>query len=173
MLRNQQKRNPSKKNKSSRQTLLTAPSNPNFNRRRPKFLQPGSHLNPSLQNMFDLGYFTGPPETVPTGWSEVDEDRVYPTLASRNPQLRRNEDTESSNEFDRTSIRAGSEISNDDDEHPSNTMSSVTRMNEESSEEDEDPIRTRVSVPIFVTLLILLVFSFSLGSMMKVVLTQD
>jgi ubiquitin carboxyl-terminal hydrolase 4/11 len=88
--------------------------------------------------MFDLGYFTGPAGSTPTGWSEVDEDRTYPTIASRNPRLQRNEDDESVNEFDRSSTLTGSETSNDDDELPTNTITSVTRMNDESSEEDED-----------------------------------
>lgn len=88
--------------------------------------------------MFDLGYFTAPGKSVPTGWSEVDEEKVYPSLASRNPQLQRDEEVDSGNEFDRSSTRTGSEISNEDDEPPSNPISSVTRMEEESSEEDED-----------------------------------
>ena len=88
--------------------------------------------------MFDLGYFTGPAGSISTGWSEVDEERTYPTIASRNPRPQQNEDAESVNEFDRSSTLTGSETSNDDDELPANTITSVTRMNEESSEEDED-----------------------------------
>jgi ubiquitin carboxyl-terminal hydrolase 4/11/15 len=118
-------------------TAATQTSKPSFNRRRPKFLQPGSYLNPALQNMFDLGYFSGPKDSVPTGWSEVDEDRNYPSIASRNPRLQRTYEDESGNDFDMANGRTGSESSNDDDQYPSNTLSSATRMNDESSEEDE------------------------------------
>ena len=103
--------------------------------------------------MFDLGYFTGSKELVPSGWNIVDDDKTYPTLSSRNPQLQQSLDEESGNDYDMTNGRAGSESSTDEDNYSSNHFSSNTRMTEEeTSDEDElvsNPQPPRVSPPIF------------------------
>ena len=113
---------------------------PIFRTRRPKFLQPGSYLNPQFQNMFILGYFSTQKELVPTGWNAIDEDKEYPTLASRNPQLPQAYEDESETDLDITSRRAGSEGSNDDDSgHNYSFEPSRTRMAQES-EEDEPTV---------------------------------
>jgi hypothetical protein len=108
-----------------------------FNKRRPKFMQPGSFLDPGFQNLFDLGYFQGVKELVPTGWGQVDDEKTYPTLASRNPQLQQTIEDESSTEYDMANGQTGSESSNEDDPFHRDAFSSTTRMNEESSDEDE------------------------------------
>lgn len=106
----------------------------NFNKRRPKFIKSEFHLNPVLQNIFDIGYFTGPVGTFPTGWSDVSEDQTYPSITSRLPRAQQDEDAESGNEFGST--RTGSESSVEDDEPQSNEISNMTGMAEESSDED-------------------------------------
>jgi ubiquitin carboxyl-terminal hydrolase 4/11 len=109
--------------------------------------------------MFDLGYFTGSKELVPSGWNIVDDDKTYPTLSSRNPQLQQSHDDESGNDYDMTDGRAGSESSNDGDNYSSNHFSDNTRMTEEeTSDEDElvsNPQPPRVSQLIFPSLGIL------------------
>ncbi|KAG9244656.1 hypothetical protein BJ878DRAFT_542082 [Calycina marina] len=107
--------------------------------RRPKFLEPGTLLKPELQNMFQLKYFKGNNQLLPTGWTAVDEDKTYPTLASRVPQVEVDEPVRQSD---------GSEPESDEDED--DHVASATRMMEESSDEDElsGPTPPRVALPL-------------------------
>jgi ubiquitin carboxyl-terminal hydrolase 4/11/15 len=100
-------------------------------------LQPGSYLAPELQNLFTLGYFQGVIELVPTGWNQIDEDKTFPTLASRSPQLAQAED--SGTDFDTPSGQTGSETS-DDNHFNANAFGTTTRMNEEEEETSEDEL---------------------------------
>ncbi|KAH7348660.1 hypothetical protein BKA65DRAFT_264222 [Rhexocercosporidium sp. MPI-PUGE-AT-0058] len=101
-----------------------------FNRRRPAFMKPGSHLNGSLQNMFELCYGGNGKEMIPTGFTTVDEETKYPTIASRIRHIHEQHDNDSAHGYDAADSPSGSESS------PSN--SARTRMNDESSDEDED-----------------------------------
>jgi ubiquitin carboxyl-terminal hydrolase 4/11/15 len=117
---------------------LTAPCHSKscliFNKRRPKFMQPGAFIDGQFQNMFELCYFSTN-EFVPAGWQAVDEDKSFPRISSRNPQLHQVDEPE--DDHDMTNGRAASESSNEDDRFHPETFSSTTRMNEESSDEDE------------------------------------
>jgi ubiquitin carboxyl-terminal hydrolase 4/11/15 len=113
-------------------------------------MEPGSVLAPEFNDVFHLGYFQGTKELVPTGWGQVDDEKTYPTLASRKPQLQQTIENESSPEYDMTTGQAGSESSNEEDPlNQDTTISSATRMTEESSDEDDMPpipvINNRVS----------------------------
>ena len=110
---------------------------PTFNKRRPKFLDPSVYLTPSLQNMFELCYFTNSKEMIPSGWMAVDEDKTYPSLSSRNPQVQQPVDNDSENGYEGSHSRAESESSDDNGYH-GNAYSNTTRMTEETSEEEED-----------------------------------
>jgi hypothetical protein len=107
-----------------------------FNKRRPKFVEPGSYLNPSLQNMFALGYFSGSKEMIPSGWNVVDDDKTYPSLESRAPPLAQSFG-DSPDGFESSNGRSRSESSVEDDTFQSGPYSTQTRMNDESSSEDE------------------------------------
>lgn len=110
----------------------------NFNKRRPKFLEPGTWLPGEFQNLFDLCYLSGSgKELIPTGWNVLDEDKAYPRLASRNPQVSQNAD-ELDDDFEMTNGRAASHSSNEDSDSRIGTLSGTTRMvDEEESDEDE------------------------------------
>jgi hypothetical protein len=84
---------------------------------------------------------------VPTGWTAVDDDKTYLPLEDRVPKGKRPPGNDSE-EFEMESPRANSESSNENDSSPSDVKSNQTRMNEESSEEDElvRPQPTRVSL---------------------------
>ena len=152
MLQSQQAQVLGKKNMPHhpRSTLTGLPYSPlSFNKRRPKFIQPGSHLNPVLQNMFDIGYFQGPVGTFPTGWNDVDEDKVYTSITSRIPHVQQDEDVESGNEIEEHGNRSESDSSNEDEEQVPHVTSGMTRMAEESSDEDPIPPPRRVSAISF------------------------
>lgn len=124
-------------------------SKPIFNKRRPKFMERGSFLLPDMQNLFDLGYFQGTKETVPTGWQQVDDDKTFPTLASRNPQLQQQTTEE---DYEMESGQNGSESGNEDNPfHQSDreAFSSTTHMNEDSSEEEPSNPPERVSLNLY------------------------
>ena len=116
-----------------------------FNKRRPKFVVPGAWLDPQMQNLFEMHYFQGSKELVPTGWQAVDEDKTYPTLSSRNVQQPSDVDQESTNDFEMTSGPAGSESSDEDDDSSSPGFDSSTRIVDESSEDEHsNPIGSSV-----------------------------
>lgn len=85
--------------------------------------------------MFDLRYYPGNKEIIPCGWQSIDEDKTYPLLSSRNPQVQQSPESESGDDYDMTNNRA-SETSDEDENSNSNEVS-TTRMTEESSDEDE------------------------------------
>ncbi|PHH72855.1 hypothetical protein CDD80_4211 [Ophiocordyceps camponoti-rufipedis] len=110
-----------------------------FSRRRPRFADPDVFLDPELQNLFELSYFRqdsdGP---IPTAWSTFDNETVLDKMSDRVPA-------------DRASIGSpdstisGNEDSSNADEAAAEA--SVTRMTEESSDEDACPA-ARVRTPI-------------------------
>lgn len=108
-----------------------------------------------LQNMFDIGYFSVPAGSFPTGWSEVDDDKTYPNISSRIPRREQDEEAESGNEFERKSPRTESESSNEDEDQPSNIIPSMTRMTEESSDEDATLPQRRVRVFFYSDMLLI------------------
>jgi ubiquitin carboxyl-terminal hydrolase 4/11/15 len=90
--------------------------------------------------MFDIGYFAGSKEMIPSGWNVVDEDKNYPSISTRNPQVYQPVEEDPGNGFE--DGRAGSESSEDGlySNGTSNGFSSTTRMVEETSDEDDDVI---------------------------------
>jgi ubiquitin carboxyl-terminal hydrolase 4/11/15 len=90
--------------------------------------------------MFTLNYFATK-EMIPTGWNTIDEDKTYPALASRapEPQIR----DSSLDSYD--DGRSGSTSDADDDSGQQNGILGQTRMNEESS--DEDDVAAAPTVP--------------------------
>jgi ubiquitin carboxyl-terminal hydrolase 4/11/15 len=114
-----------------------------FNTRRPKFLAPGTFLDPSLQNMFAVGFFSVAKEMIPTGWNVVDEDKIYPNINTRAPQQPEALEDEARSEAHSSNGLPRSE-SGEDDEYSSNGVTTATRMVEES-DEDEDAAPPPVS----------------------------
>lgn len=105
-----------------------------FNKRRPKFVSPNSHLKPELQNMFEVGFFGTRKNMINTGWNVVTESQVFPKISSRNPQLQSDEGSVSGFEDSRASSESPENSVLDGDHGV------VTRMNDESeSEEDACP----------------------------------
>jgi len=110
-----------------------------FNHKRPKWVDPAEFLDPELQNLFDLSYFAESSTAVPTGWNSTTEDRALPRLSTRQPkvpswdvEMRSPEPVDGSDE-------SGS------DESGTAPTNVVTRMAEESSEEDSDFPKHKVS----------------------------
>ena len=98
--------------------------------------------------MFEVGYFAGSKEMIPSGWNVVDEDKTYPSISSRNPQIPQPIDEDSGNGFE--DGRVGSESSEEDLYSSSrNGFSSTTRTVDETSDEDDEaipPLIPRVSL---------------------------
>lgn len=78
--------------------------------------------------MFQLKYFRNSNHLLPTGWAEVDENQAYPSLASRAPQIHDGESVPSTD---------STESESDEDEDQPTNIYGATRMNDESSDEDE------------------------------------
>lgn len=103
-----------------------------FNTRRPKFANPDSFLDPKLQNLFELCYFSSDTDgVVPTGWSNVDGTCALPKLSDRVP------DADQASPESLNSTASGNEDSSNEDEKELD--SPQTRMTEESSDEDASP----------------------------------
>ncbi|KAF5978409.1 hypothetical protein FCOIX_5922 [Fusarium coicis] len=106
-----------------------------FNKSRPRFIDPDSFLEPELQNLFDLCYFTDKAYSgdVPTGWSNVDHHQLLPKLSDRIPQLPPDDDDTASRD-DESSTPSNEDVSSNDESIKAETTQ--TRMVEESSEEE-------------------------------------
>ncbi|KAI6351222.1 hypothetical protein MCOR25_010065 [Pyricularia grisea] len=104
-----------------------------FNSRRPKWVNPNEYLPPDFQNLFDLSYFSDPDAGIPSGWQAV-SDNPLPSLASRMPP-------QSVDEEMRSPSAAGNDSSSEESAkaraQPSIDTAELTRMADESSEEEE------------------------------------
>jgi ubiquitin carboxyl-terminal hydrolase 4/11/15 len=107
-----------------------------FNNQRPKFINPDCFLEPELQNLFDLRYFTdgSADNGVPTGWSSTDRFEQLPKLSDRMPQQTAEDDEDEPSPESWNSTASGNDESSNEDD--SKTEMGQTRMVEESSEED-------------------------------------
>lgn len=125
-----------------------------FRSRRPKWVDPKEYLDPGFQNLFELSYFPGTKELVPVGWNSVDEDKDYPKLSSRDPQLRYSlqADDQPQDDFSMPNGRTQSEASSDAGEEVAPQLVTPAQMTEESTDEDEPaptPSISKVSINLF------------------------
>ncbi len=110
-----------------------------FKKRRPKWVNPLTFLDPEFQNLFDLSYFGEPSSTVPTGWNSITDDNILPRLSSREPKVPASD----------VEMRSPGPVDggSDDSESEGSTRAPpeiVTRMAEESSGEDSDFPKAKV-----------------------------
>ncbi|KAM0559638.1 hypothetical protein ACHAPJ_004162 [Fusarium lateritium] len=113
-----------------------------FNSKRPKFVDPDGFLDPELQNLFELCYFSDGSQStgVPTGWSSVDNNRHLNKLSDRIPEPEVDDEDAASRDDD-SSTPSGNDDDSTNDESPK-VESSQTRMAAESSEEEvQEPQR--------------------------------
>ncbi|KAK4169407.1 ubiquitin carboxyl-terminal hydrolase [Cladorrhinum sp. PSN259] len=97
-----------------------------FNKRRPKWIDPQEFLPANLQNLFNMCYFQDGSGGIPTGWQSANHGNQYPSLSSRLPKP-----IVSDVEMRSPGSWEGSEGSGSDDTAP------VTRMNDESDAEED------------------------------------
>jgi ubiquitin carboxyl-terminal hydrolase 4/11 len=104
-----------------------------FNNKRPKWVSPLEFLDPELQNMFDLSYFAESATIVPTGWNSTPEDRPLPRLTTRQPKA-----VVSDVDMQSPETADGSDESGSEGSAGAVPTAVVTRMADESSDEDSD-----------------------------------
>ncbi|KAL2130537.1 hypothetical protein VTI74DRAFT_6258 [Chaetomium olivicolor] len=103
-----------------------------FRQQRPQWVNPSEFLEPELQNLFDLSYWSEPDTLVPTGWNSTSDDGKLPLLSSRLPKM-----AASDVEMRSPGPADGSDESSDNESGRAE-MSEVTRMADEFSDEDSD-----------------------------------
>ncbi|ROT35882.1 UCH-domain-containing protein, partial [Sodiomyces alkalinus F11] len=116
-----------------------------YNAQRPKWVSRKHHLPAQLQNLFELSFLqdrSGDP--LPSGWHCFDDKREFPRLSTRAP-------ADSPSEQDANSPGAwtngadSDNESNSDQQSPATasaaTVSAQTRMNDESSDDGDVPIK--------------------------------
>lgn len=84
--------------------------------------------------MFVLNYMPAGTDTIPSGWSSVDEDKSYPALSTRAPQPSQLDGRSSNGSIDQQGSDSG------DDDNGYRPVSAPTRMVEEESDEDDDDL---------------------------------
>ncbi|OTB08608.1 hypothetical protein M426DRAFT_262093 [Hypoxylon sp. CI-4A] len=105
-----------------------------FSHKRPYWIDTTKFLPPRLQNLFELGTYSEAGAWLPTGMNGVDEGKSYQRLSLRIPL----ESPSSEDQLDTaTNGTASNEESSSDEAPRRSSDNSLTRMNEES--EDEDP----------------------------------
>lgn len=99
----------------------SAPTNPD-NSAAPKskplarMLQHGNLITPEVRNLFEMKYFSSGSEMIPTGWSTLqDENKDYPTIASRMPKPVTDCKTKTQSKLQRRLQRLDSASSSDED----------------------------------------------------------
>ncbi|KAI1429243.1 hypothetical protein F5Y12DRAFT_727337 [Xylaria sp. FL1777] len=103
---------------------------------RPAWINPKTFLPPHFQNLFEMGIFTETASVIPTGNNSISEDRDFPRLSSRVPA----ESPSSEDQFDNATNGTASNEDSSSDEAPQHGIENpLTRMNEESDDEDNGP----------------------------------
>ncbi|EON98122.1 putative ubiquitin specific peptidase 11 protein [Phaeoacremonium minimum UCRPA7] len=106
-----------------------------FNSQRPKWVNPSEFLDASFQNLFELSFFHEQGSLIPSGWSGVQDGSLLPKLESRKPAPSTPTDQDMASPATWGNGTASEEDSSvEEASHTSATT--VTRMNDESSEED-------------------------------------
>ena len=118
---------------------------PQIKNRRPAWINPEHFLPAQLQNLFEMGICTETSSPIPTGSNSVSEDRDYPKLSSRIPV----ESPSSGDQFDdATNGTASNDDSSSDEAPQQSTEMPLTRMNEESDEENGPPVKVQLKAPL-------------------------
>lgn len=102
----------------------------------PAWVDPEEYLPSELQNLFSLSYFTESSSFLASGMHSVSEDKEYPKLSSRAPDTTASDDTLDN----ATNGTASNEDSSSDELSRQSGESPLTRMNDESDDEDESPV---------------------------------
>ena len=102
----------------------------------PAWVDPEEYLPPELQNLFSLSYFTEPNSFLASGMHSVSEDKEYPKLSSRVPDTAASDDALDN----ATNGTASNEDSSSDEVSRQSGDSPLTRMNDESDDEDVSPV---------------------------------
>ncbi|KAK8140540.1 UCH-domain-containing protein [Apiospora sp. TS-2023a] len=111
------------------------PSGYRFNTIPPVWVDVEKYLEPKLQNMFELSYWTEGGQLLANGMQAVTEDKDYPKLSSRVV------DPNSEDAPDNvTNGTASNEDSSSDELSRPSLSNHQTRMAEESEEEDDSPV---------------------------------
>lgn len=122
-----------------------------FQSRRPKWIDPEQFLPSEYNNLFELSYFTSKKEVVPTGWGAVDEEKLYPRLSTRIPVVQEAVEVgDEQNGFASNNLR-GSDGESSEDDIGDIPQLAPTRMNEESSDDDDLAPNTRVCLSNFIS----------------------
>ncbi|OTA95793.1 hypothetical protein M434DRAFT_9452 [Hypoxylon sp. CO27-5] len=124
------------------ETKNSAPTKPvvhQFARKRPSWLDPGKFLPPELQNLFDMCIYSEAGSWLPTGMNGVNDDKEYPRLSLRVPP----ESMSSEDQLDNVTNGTASNEESSSDEAPRRSAGHIlTRMNEESDEEDTSTFKS-------------------------------
>ena len=115
-----------------------------FQSRRPKWVDRREYLKPELQNLFTMSYFSEPGMLVPTSWSGVTDVKEYPRIDTRISE------SSSRSQGIRTpgSLSNGAASDNDSSQEEPATpaeASDVTRMADESGDEDLPAVKVRMA----------------------------
>lgn len=102
----------------------------------PAWVDPEEYLPSDLQNLFSLSYFTESNSFLAGGMHSVSEDKEYPKLSSRAPDTTASDDTLDN----ATNGTASNEDSSSDEVSRQSAESPLTRMNDESDDEDVSPV---------------------------------
>ena len=109
-----------------------------FKKQRPNWIKPNQYLDPGFQTVFEMSYFRESDSTVPTGWSNVNEDNILPRLSTRMPKpVHSDVEMRSPASWENSDDGSGNE--GDASPTDSQEVSSLTRMADESSEEEDIP----------------------------------
>lgn len=81
-----------------------------------RMLQPANFITPEVRNLFEMKYFSSGSEMIPTGWSTLqDENKDYPTIASRMPEPVTDRKMKTQSKLQRRLQRLDSASSSDED----------------------------------------------------------
>ena len=118
--------------------LLIVTRGPVQNRQKsaPTWIDPEEYLPSELQNLFSLSYFTESNSFLASGMHSVSEDKEYPKLSSRAPDTAASDDTLDN----ATNGTASNEDSSSDEVSRQSADAPLTRMNDESDDEDVSPV---------------------------------
>ncbi|KAI0542302.1 hypothetical protein GGR58DRAFT_510328 [Xylaria digitata] len=128
------------KDASDKNSNVRSPSLSHIKHGRPAWINVKTFLPPQFQNLFEIGIFSEVANVIPSGNNTVSDEKDFPRLSSRVPA----EPPSSEDQFDNATNGTASNDDSSSDEAPRrSTESQLTRMNEES-DDDENGLPVKV-----------------------------
>ena len=104
----------------------------------PRMLRPGEFITPEVRNLFEMKYYTSTTDIIPTGYQQIIDNKNYPTILSRQPNVDQRQVSRKLNLRQR--IRGGGTPSSSDEDEEENDVPELEPDDPDESDDGLPPV---------------------------------